>query len=320
MDTPNDGLTDENKGIEASKQAVSKNGNDQDKEKQEMPTDKEIASVNDKQNTDIETTQEDAKDKVSTADDNKAPQTPQKQEEDGIRQEQEESNRQKKAPISNVSPKDDLGDDFDPMKAFEQASFKFGGLPPLKTNTKTEDEQSPQEEKRLDYSEKESDYSSEDAPTSPKPQEPRLSTTKRIKKNSASVFVKQGDKAQAMLTQMLFNWRGSNGVDAATKDRDKLIKKVTEGKELSKQERLVLAYAQKYITEFDERKKGFEQQSYLSEADKDDLCDLLEDYFEVMGYQPSPLFMILLIIGGTLCFNIYTAFTAHPSYNPPTTV
>ncbi len=55
----------------------------------------------------------------------------------------------------------------------------------------------------------------------------------------------------------------------------------------------------------------------MSEEDKNDLCALLEDYFEVMSYKPSPMFMILLIIGGTLFYNIYTAFTAHPSYNPP---
>jgi len=172
----------------------------------------------------------------------------------------------------------------------------------------------------IDYKDKTEDYDlrlNADSPRSKEETAEQKSARQRLKQKSAQTMVRHGDNAQATLAKVVFDWRASNGVNKAESTRDKLLEKVTADQALSQQEKALLAYAQDFIRQHQQRKESFEEQIHLSEQDKEDLISLLEDYLELKGYEPSPVFMMMTIIGVTLFHNFYTAFTVHPSYTPP---
>ncbi|MCH2045581.1 MAG: hypothetical protein MK212_15800 [Saprospiraceae bacterium] len=148
------------------------------------------------------------------------------------------------------------------------------------------------------------------------PKERKTKLTK-LKKTTSKVLVSQGDKLQSTLVTVIFDWRGESGLEKAETHRDLLLHKVTQGKTLDKKEREALVYAQDFIQKHQIRKEDFKKEIPLSEADKEELVELLGDYLEVSAFQPSPLLVIGGIVLVTLFSNLYTAFTIHPKYNPP---
>lgn len=191
-------------------------------------------------------------------------------------------------------------------------------LPPkfAKVEKKEQKRAAPPENNLESEAESKIEVNKSDAELEMDPKE-RKTKLKKLKATTSKVLVSQGDRLQSTLATVIFDWRGESGLGKAEKHRDLLLKKAAQGNALDEKERQTLVYAQNYIKKHEDRKEGFQKEIPLSEEDKHELIELLGDYLEVSGYQPSPLLIIAGIVLVTLLSNLYTAFTAHPKYNPP---
>lgn len=138
----------------------------------------------------------------------------------------------------------------------------------------------------------------------------------KLRGSSSKVIINQGDKLQAALAKLIFDWRGENGLHQAEKYRDVLIDQLSKSGSLNPKEVEALSYAREYIRKYELRKEDFNKDVYLSKEDKEELIELLGDYLSASDFKPSPLLLIAGIICITLFSNLYTAFN-HPRFNPP---
>jgi hypothetical protein len=142
-------------------------------------------------------------------------------------------------------------------------------------------------------------------------------TSGKVKKASAKVLVSKGDQLQQWVTIGFYDYRAEAGLKTAKNDYNRLHQKVVKQGELNEKERSLFKYAKEYIDEAEKRRKAFEKHTGFSNHDRAEMIELLEAYMEETGWQPSPLFMVSMIILITLGSNIYAAWTSHPTYNPP---
>jgi hypothetical protein len=141
----------------------------------------------------------------------------------------------------------------------------------------------------------------------------------KFREKNAGRVVDWANGLQKAVAEFAYDWRTAKHYERAQADLKFLTDKVVAEGALSKEERVVMAYAIKYIETYEQQKAEYEASTSFDEQEMTELKSYAVDYMKEYNINISPFMALAMIIGKKIGANAVGALMPPTPYNPPLT-